>query len=404
MTTRREVLSAAALISAAGLLGACERPGTSRPEQTGDRLLMAHRDGLGIFDAGMRRWLAEPTPGAASDSRLFSLAGGRLTVRDTATAQLSAESAVSGSWTPRAAGHHQVALLAGEHPATGIYRPQPRVTTSLLVMRDGEEYRRFELDGNLEPEAFSGDGGRLFLLDYLPPKAPEVYRVRVLDMSSGRVEPLLTRTKGLVPLSGEEVMRGEGRQAIHDRRRNMLFTLYTHTGDHQHTGELLGVREGAPNVHAFIHALHLQEGWAFCVDLPEPFGTQGADGHAIAMSDNGLELYASSAKHGKVAVVDPGALAVVQMRDFTPMTGEAYALGLPDDRLLIGAGRALTMLDRSQAHEWRLGFDLRGLALGSRLWAGRDGGVSVLEPHTGEEVDRVDVPGATMLRRAFAAR
>ncbi len=404
MTSRREVLSAAALMSAAGLLAACERLPEARPEQAGDRLLIAHRDGLGIFDGGTRKWLAEPKAGTATDARLFSLDSGRLRVHDTATAQLSAESSLDGQWTPRAASHHQVALLAGSHAAADIYRPEPRVKTSLLVMRDGKERKRFELDGNFEPEAFSGDGDRLFLLDYLPPKAPDVYRVRVLHLVSGQVEPLLTRAKSVVPPPGEEVMRGQGRQALHDRRHNMLFTLYTHSGEHQHTGELLGVRPGAPNVHAFIHALHLQEGWAFCIDLPEPFGTQGPEGHAIAMSANGLELYAISARHGRVAVIDPQGLVVLQTRDFTPMAGAAYALGLPDDRLLIGAGNALTMLDRSQAHESKLGFELRGLALGSRLWAGRDGGVSVLEAQTGRELDRMEIAGLTALRQAVERR
>jgi hypothetical protein len=386
-----------------GLLAACKEP-SAQPVQAGDRLLVAHRDGLGIFDAGTKKWLAEPKMAAADGVRLVSHEGETLLVRDSATARVSGTSTLRGQWTPRAASHDQVALVAGSHGAADIYRPEPRVRTELLVMRDGKERKRFELDGNFEPEAFSSDGDRLFLLDYLPPKAPNVYRVRVLNLFTGQVDPLLTRTKTLVPAGAEEVMRGQGRHAVHDGNRGILFTLYTHLGDHQHTGELLGVRPGAPNVHAFIHALHLEEGWAFCIDLPAPFGTGSAEGHTIVMSASGAELYAISAQNGTVAVIDPTGLAVLRTKTFTPTAGAASALGMPQGRLLIGAGRRLAMLDGEGSDEWALDFDLRGLAQGGQLWAGRDGGVCALDFQARTEVDRAEIPAMTRLRQAFAAR
>ncbi len=386
----------------AGLLAACEKPAAVPPGNAGDRLLVAHRDGLGIFDSGTQKWLAEPKAATASGARLFSLEGETLFVREAATAKVSDQSPLPGLWTPRAADHNQVALVAGSHGAADIYRPEPRVSTSLLVMRDGKERKRFELDGNFEPEAFSQDGNRLFLLDYLPPKAPDVYRVRSLSLVTGEVEALQTRTKSLVPPGAEEVMRGQGRHAVHDTARGILFTLYTHLGDHQHTGELLGVRPGAPNVHAFIHALHLQDGWAFCIDLPEPFGTGPAEGHTIALSTNNMQLYAIAAQHGTMAVIDPDGLNVMRVQKFTPAAGAAFALGLTPDKFLIGAGRQLTMLEGARRQEWELDFDLRGLALGSRLWAGRDGGVSALELQARQQSDRQEKPALTGLRRAFA--
>jgi hypothetical protein len=380
-----------------GLLGACKAP-VAQPAKLSDRLLIAHRDGLGIFDTGTRKWLAEPKIAADDGFRIVSHEAETLLVRDSATARVSRTAKVPGQWTPRVASHDQVALLAGSHGAADIYRPEPRVSTELLVTQGGKERSRFQLDGNYEPEAFSIDGERLFLLDYLPPKAPNVYRVRVLHLATGQVEPLLTRTKTLVPEGAEEVMRGQGRHAVHDVNRGMLFTLYTHLGDHQHTGELLGVRPGAPNVHAFIHSLHLLEGWAFCIDLPAPFGTGTAEGHTIAMSDSGDELYAISAQHGTVAVIDPTGLNILRTKSFTPSTGAAYALGLPEGRLLIGAGRALSQLD---GDDWALDFEVRGLAQGSLLWAGREGGVSALDLRTRTEVGRVEIPAMTGLRQAF---
>ncbi|GIH10502.1 hypothetical protein Rhe02_85690 [Rhizocola hellebori] len=392
------------MASLGGLLAACQEP-PAQSVQGGDRLLVSHRDGLGIFSAGTKKWLAEPKTAATGGANLACVEDGSLVVRDCATARVSTKATLPGLWTPRAASHDQVALLAGSHAAADIYRPEPRVSTSLLVMRDGKERKRFELDGNLEPEAFSSDGERLYLLDYLPPKAPDVYRVRVLNILTGQVDPLSTRTKTVVPTSAEEVMRGRGRHAVYDSRQGILFTLYTHLGDHQHTGELLGVRPGAPNVHAFIHSLHLQDGWAFCIDLPAPFGTGAAEGHTIAMSESGFELYAISAEHGTVAVIDPSTLAITQTRTFSPAAGTAYALGLAEDRLLVGAGRQLKILhgrERDRKDEWALDFDLRGLALGSRLWAGRDGGVSALDLEKRQEIDRAEIPALTALRQAFA--
>lgn len=402
MTTRREVLSAAGLTAMAGLLGAC------KPEheaaKAGDRLLVRHEGGLGIFDGGTGKWLAPPTTGTVHGARLASVEGSRLLIRDAGTATVSSECALQGTWTPRATDGDQVVLVAGAHAAGDIYRPEPRTQTSLLVMRDGKERKRFDLPGNLEPEAFSNEGDRLFILDYLPPKAPNVYRVRVLDLFSGELQPLLTKQKVLVPEGAEEVMRGQGRHAVHDPTRAILFTLYTHQGDHQHTGELLGVRPGAPNVHSFIHALHLFEGWAVCIDLPAPFGTSGSQGHTIALSANGSTLYAVSAEHGAVAVIDPDELAVKHTRAFTPSKGEAAALGMPDGRLLIGAGRQLTMLEDANRDEWQLDSDLRGLALGRQLWAGRDGGVTALQWDGRKQLQRNEIPGLVELRQAFALR
>lgn len=384
-----------------GLLGAC-KPEEQEAAKAGDRLLVRHENGLGIYAADTGKWLAAPAAGAINGTGLASVDGGKLLLRDAGTAVISSECALQGTWTPRATHGEQVALVSGAHAATDVYRPVPRTQTSLLVMRSGKERKRFDLPGNLEPEAFSAEGDRLFILDYLPPKAPNVYRVRVLNLFTGELQPLQTKQKVLVPEGAEEVMRGQGRQSVYGG--GILFTLYTHQGDHQHTGELLGVRPGAPNVHSFIHALHLFESWAVCIDLPAPFGTSGSQGHTIAMSANGSTLYAISAEHGAVAVIDPNELTVKHTRAFTPSKGEASALVMPDGRLLIGAGRQLTMLEDANRDEWQLDFDLRGLALGQQLWAGRASGVTALQWDGRKQLQRNEIPGLVELRQAFALR
>ena len=103
------------------------------------------------------------------------------------------------------------------------------------------------------------------------------------------MQPLLLRDKTLVPPGAEEEMRGEGRQAVLSPDRTRLYTLYLHQADHQHTRDLLPGRH-APDgttVHAFVHVLSLTEGWAYCLDLPAPFGEPAAGTHALTVSPDG---------------------------------------------------------------------------------------------------------------------
>jgi hypothetical protein len=394
MTTRRELLATVGLTAAAGMLGACQ---PQRSAQAGDRLLVRHADGLGLFDGGTGKWLAEPKSATATGLALASVEAGRLVIRDAQTGQVSSEGGLPGTWVPRATRGSQVALVQGSLA--------PRARTTVLVMSAGSERRRFDLPGNVEPEAFSANGERLFVLDYLPPAAPDAYRVRVLDLNTGALTPLLTQLKQAIPPSGEEVMRGEGRRAVYDANRNMLFTLYTHSGDHRHTGQLLGVRPTAPDVHAFIHSLHLHEGWAFCIDLPAPFGLTGPAGHTVAMAQDGRTLFAVCAEAGMAARVSPDELSVGAMYHFAPVKGDASAIGLPDGRLLIGAGRQLSLVDHYGLHqEWLLDFDVRGLGLGEHVWAGRDGAASTLDLNRLKVLSRVEIPGLLELGQAFTRK
>jgi len=391
MTTRREVIAG---LAAAGLLAACRTQ--SAGAQAGDRLLVRHADGLGLFDGGTGKWLAEPESATASGPALAALKNGTLSIRDTETGLIRTEGRLPGAWTPRATRGDQVALVQGSL--------DPRSSTTLLVMRAGSERKRFELPGNVEPEAFSVDGDGLFVLDYLPPTAPDGYRVRWLDLTTSELTPLLTQLKQVVPPGAEEVMRGQGRRAVLDPDRSMLFTLYTHGGDHRHTGNLLGVRPDAPNVHAFIHSLHLSQNWAVCIDLPAPFGFTDPAGHTVAMSADNKTLYAISAESGVVARVDPDQLSIIGTSNIAPAKGDAAALGLPDGRLLVGAGRQLSLVENAGHVEWLLDFEVRGLGLGQRLWAGHEGGASTLDVARRQVVSRVDIPGLLGLDRAFARR
>ena len=67
-------------------------------------------------------------------------------------------------------------------------RPEGRATTSLTVVStDTGDMRDYPLAGNFEPEAFATSGSSLFVIEYLPPMAPDRYRVRKLDLETGEV-------------------------------------------------------------------------------------------------------------------------------------------------------------------------------------------------------------------------
>src|SRR5438445_11043928 len=130
MTTRRAMLIGAA---GAGWLAACRsQPAQPRP---GDRLLVRHNDGLGLFEVGTRQWLAQPATATATGLVLASLSNGELSIRDTQTGRISSEGALPGTWVPRAVHGTQVALIEG--------KLAPRASTKLLVMRGGKEGARY---------------------------------------------------------------------------------------------------------------------------------------------------------------------------------------------------------------------------------------------------------------------
>src|SRR4051794_19752012 len=75
----------------------------------------------------------------------------------------------------------RLALLPFEDTRVDPYHPAGRLRTDVTVLpTDGGDPRTYSLDGNFEPEAFSTSGRSLFVVEYVPPEAPDRYRVRKL--------------------------------------------------------------------------------------------------------------------------------------------------------------------------------------------------------------------------------
>ncbi|GAA4677821.1 hypothetical protein GCM10023263_11060 [Phytohabitans rumicis] len=385
-------------------LAACdERPA---PAAASDRLIVETTDGLAVVDSTTGRATVPAGPSVVTGdwTRLvrtdWTGKGTRL-----ATHELPGGEVVAGG-TLR--DRLEARVVSPDGRLVALASPKgPRSRTTVVVADSSGERVRVDLPGNLEPEAFDATGQFLFVLDYLPPTAPDRYRVRAIDLGARALQPLLTRTKSVVPAGAEEEMRGQGRQSVYDPVRGQLFTLYTHQPDHLHTRDLLaGARDSAPHVHAFVHTLHLTERWAYCIDLPEPFGARAAEGHAIALSESGNRLCVVDATTATLATIDPTALNVVSVRPLpAPLdTGAATALLTNDGGTLVaGAGTKVLVSPLSGSPtRWSTPTAVRGLALaGPRVYVGQDGAVTAHELTNGQLLGRTPVPNLVAVRHVI---
>ncbi|WP_203694409.1 YncE family protein [Catellatospora coxensis] len=407
MTTRRDVLTLLGVGAAAALTG-CRAQTPAVPTAAPDLVLVRAEGGLTVLrPSGVERigaGLATPDGGivyAAAPAGVHT----ELTAIETRTGRRTAGPRLAGAWVPRVASAdgRLVALAA---PGTGevTHVPSGRARTPLVVADTAGEVARLELAGNIVPDAFTVGGEGLFVLDWLPATAPDRYRVRQVDVATGRSSALLTRVKTAVPPGAEEEMSGEGRMAVYAPNRQVLYTLYTHQPDHRHTRDLVAGRPG--DVHAFVHTLHLAEQWAYCVDLPAPFGEGPGAGHALAINPEGSEFYVADVTSGRFAVVGTEQLAVREAVDGPKGTGTAYAVAT-FRQVLVAVGGTVHVLPRDGAPVWRswdAGGEVRGLAAspdGKRVYAALPDTVAWFDAETGQRLGTLAVPGVSALDRVL---
>ena len=411
MATRRQLLTS---MGGAAVLAACRASEPPTPDAAApDGLtVVATRTGL-VSLRGDRRTDHGPAAAVSGDGqRLYAAAvdGSTTTLVsvDLRTGAESGRARLAGAWTPRVVdGSGRFAALTPPDPAASVRDaggvPAPRTGTPVLVAGPTGELHRLDLAGNVVPDAVSADGAALFVLEWLPAQAPDRYRVRVVDLPGSTPQPLLTRTKSPVPAGAEEEMRGDGRRAVLSPDRQVLYTLYTHQPDHRHTRDLVAGRPGG--AHAFVHVLHLTERWAFCLDLPDPFGHGPAGAAAMALRPDGRRLVVADLAGGRLAEADTGALTVTTVIAVPTASGPASVAAV-SDRTFLGLDGTVTVVDHASGSAtpfWTAPGEIRGLAVagaGTRLVVADPDGVTWVRLDTGEAAGRVPVDGLTELLHA----
>ena len=386
---------------------ACARGGTA-PDRTtrplpSETLLLQTPSGPISVESPSGRIVLSATGSMASPdgSEVISASsdGGStvVSVDDPETGNVRARTSVPGDLEVRsvASGGSPVALMAPVPAGTDPWAPVPRERTRIVVVDPYRhlDARTYELDGNFEPDAFSSDGTRLFLLQYFPAAAPSLYQVTVLDLIRGKVGavygPLKTPT---------ERMPGTRLAQVRAPFGTTLYTLYTseQPGFAPHG---LPVPRNAEV--SFVHMLDLAQGFAHCLVLPDVFWHRPGSAEAMALSPDGGRLFVVDSGLGAVTVFDTSSfetLATVRLGTEIPNAVRTSAAVSDDgDSLFVAAGRSILRIDTASLQlrsMFEASGDVTGLGVSSEgsVYAAVGGELDVLDPSTGSSVGVVPVP------------
>lgn len=375
------------------------------PPAPGEFLLVKTDGGVAVMDAstGELRWRIDGGVPAPDWSRVYTATsdGARTAIAsiDPATGDTVASSGVRGDLAIRAvlAPNGSLALTAPPVDGSTSWSPAPRRSTEIVIASpDGSsETERFELHGNLEPEAFSSDGEWLYLLQYRPAMDPSSYRVSRLYLEDGKLSPVFGPNKAPV-----ENMTATRLQQVASGDAGALYTLYTNQPpDYLRASPLAGDEV------AFIHTLSLADGFAFCTALPDLFGSATGDGSAVAVAPGGARVFAIDADHGRIAVLQPIRRRIVRDAEVDLSSlggGPITARVTPDGATLLVAGRSGVLpLDRATLEARPLEATpgpVTGIAFsgdGARLFVSWDGGIERLDPATMDTMAVLPSPVST---------
>ena len=241
---------------------------------------------------GRARYLAIPHDGRTLVERI-----------DAANGALQAERPLHGEYVvPGVTIDGDTGGLAHDGSALVLIHPRrsfPQARTSMIVLdpRSLRPRRRIELDGDFSFDAISPDGEIAFLIQYPDPRDPTAYRLRRLELGSGRL------LSGAIKPQNDpaEEMRGFPFARTTGAGGRWEYTLYD-------GGAIYSYGRGRPGA-PFVHAIDTVGARTLCVDLGWIAPRQ--------VSRVDLELAAGG---DEVEVIDPiaGVLGVIDTA-----TGEA---------------------------------------------------------------------------------
>lgn len=383
------------------ILASCTGDGTGGPPKSPESAVLLGsstrvtsldpRDGTVLFDG-------QGVPALGDWSMLFrTTVSGRSTIleaRQSATGEVVSSVAIPGALSVRVASQDgsRVALMRPLPAGPTPWDPEPRASTMIVVAdpNGSEEPVRFQLEGNFEPEAFSSDGTALYMISYVPPRAPVAYRVTQLDLATGKVSPV-TAGKGVA-----ETMSGTRLEQLAPPDGTFLFTLYT-----TQPAGYAEVRAGEGRPVAFVHTLNLDEGWAHCIGLPkELWGGDPAD-EAMAVSPDGRSLYVVDTARDVIAVVSVDVDTWGEMRtetfDFGPAdAAETQAAIAPDGTLFVTHGSKVVEVDTAtfeRVGQWTTEDSVLAMGFGEdELFLLEPGSIEVVDPSTDRRVRAIASP------------
>lgn len=162
---------------------------------------------------------------------------------------------------------------------------QTSETSFMLVSTSFDQHpRRITLPGDLAFDAFSNDGQRLYLIESLAASQPGHYRVRRYDVALGALDPRVIVDKREIASAS---MTGTRISGVFAPDGGWQYSLYIN----EKTGP-------------FIHALNLDQTFAWCIDLPSGGTRDEQMMWSLAIVKDGRELFAVNPTLGKVARVD----------------------------------------------------------------------------------------------------
>lgn len=181
-----------------------------------------------------------------------------------------------------------------------------KTTIAVVDAETRKTTRTLTLDGNFDVDALNTQGSALYLIQHLPALKPDHYQVRKYDVALGQLQDAALVDKRNI----NEVMAGYARDAVASPNGEWLFTLYV----------------GMHHAHAFIHALNLREGYAWCIDLPSSEGDAATLEHyALALAPDGHTIYASNAVLGALAIADVANIGEPRVVRFAPFAKKSDA-------------------------------------------------------------------------------
>ncbi|MDQ6884852.1 MAG: hypothetical protein M3077_11555 [Candidatus Dormibacteraeota bacterium] len=158
--------------------------------------------------------------------------------------------------------------------------------TSFMLVSTGfdQHPRQLTIRGDFDFDAISNDGQRLYLIESLAKSQPGHYRVRRYDVALGALDPHVIVDKREIASAS---MTGTRISGVFAPDGGWQYSLYIN----EKTGP-------------FIHALNLDQTFAWCIDLPSGGTRDEQMMWSLAIEKDGRALFAVNPTLGKVARVD----------------------------------------------------------------------------------------------------